>query len=354
MARHLEREDSAVAMFRPHIYAQGSFQLGTVVPPHDPKHGYDLDLACEMRGLTKQDATPKRLKQLVGDEVKAYAQKHGMRNPEEKPRCWHLDYQDPSTHFHEDVVPCVPEDDEAMRRLTRLVAPENAAMVGSAVAITDWIDVGSKEVSPDWRSSNPMGYAEWFKSRMRSVAGPLLKARAELREVEQVPVYEWKTPLQAAVQILKQHRNAMFRNDPGEAPPSCIITTLAALAYDGQLDLHEALVKIVEGMPGLIQRSAPFVPNPVDPEEDFADKWISNPARYTNYKAWYTQLVSDLEQLGAPMTAGEITEQFDQKFGVPLRSDQAKVLATKVSMPAAVATPTLVIPSRPEPWAALG
>lgn len=354
MARHLEREGSSVAKFKPYIYAQGSFQLGTVVPPHDPKHGYDLDLACEMLGLKKTVLSQERLKQLVGDEVKAYASQHGMQEPDEKPRCWHLDYQDPNVHFHMDIVPSVPEDDAMKRHIAALVAPENVGMVASSVGITDWDNAHYKVVSSDWRCSNPRGYAEWFKSRMRAAAGRLIEARAELRKADEVPVYEWKTPLQVAVQIIKQHRNAMFRNEPGEAPPSCIITTLAALAYGGQLDERDALVAIVEGMPKFIRKSAPFVPNPVNPEEDFADKWTTKPGRRKHYDRWYAQLVHDLEQLGAPMTADEITEEFDGKFGVPLPRDKAKALATKLAVPASAAAPSLLIASKPRPWGERG
>lgn len=354
MARHLECEGSAVAKFQPYIYPQGSFQLGTVVPPHDPKHGYDLDLACEMLALKKTDLTQERLKELVGDEVKAYAKKHGMQEPDEKPRCWHLDYQDPNVHFHMDIVPSVPEDEATKRHLAALVARENVEMVASSVGITDWDNADYRVISSDWRCSNPRGYAEWFKARMRVAAGRLMEARAELRKADEVPVYEWKTPLQVAVQILKQHRNAMFSEEPGEAPPSCIITTLAGLAYGGQLDERDALVAIVEGMPKFIRKSAPFVPNPVNPEEDFADKWATKQARRKHYDRWYTQLKQDLDQLGAPMTAREVTEEFDSKFGVSLSSDKAKALATKLVTPASFATPSLVIASKPPPWGERG
>lgn len=354
MARHLERDGSAVGQFKPYIYAQGSFQLGTVVPPHDAENGYDLDLSCEMLGLKKKDLTQEHLKRLVGDEVKAYAQAHRMREPGEKPRCWHLDYQDPDVHFHMDIVPSVPEDEETKRRLTALVAPENAVLVASSVGITDWDNPHYKIVSSNWRCSNPKGYAEWFKGRMRTAFGLLMEARGDLRKADDVPAYEWKTPLQVAVQILKQHRNVAFRDDPDEAPPSCIITTLAALAYGGQLDLRDALAAIVEGMPRFIRSAAPFVPNPVNPEEDFADKWSTKPGRRTQYDRWYAQLVRDLENLGAPMTTGQITEEFVQKFGVTLPVDKAKKLATRLSVPATSGAPSVIIATKPPPWNSRG
>jgi len=354
MSRHLERDESAIAKYRPYIYPQGSFQLGTVVPPHDPKHGYDLDLACEMRELTKTEMTQEKLKQLVGDEAKAYASKYGMHEPTEKPRCWHLDYQDPKAHFHMDIVPSVPEDEATKRRLATLVLPANVHFVESAVGITDKNNANYRVISSDWRRSNPRGYAAWFKSRMRTVAVRLMEARADVRKADEVPAYEWKTPLQVAVQIIKQHRNAMFRDELDNAPPSCIITTLAGLAYEGQLDERDALMAIVQGMPKFIRSAVPFVANPVNPEEDFADKWTTKPGRRKHYDRWYAHLVRDLDQLGAPMTADQITEEFGQKFGVSLPGDKAKKLATKLSVPASVAAPSLRIASKPPPWAARG
>ena len=38
--------------------------------------------------------------------------------------------------------------------------------------------------------------------------------------VEDVPPYEWKTPLQRSIQILKRHRDVMFRDEPRRAPRS--------------------------------------------------------------------------------------------------------------------------------------
>ena len=354
MARHLEREGSSVARFKPSIYAQGSFQLGTVVPPHDAQHGYDLDLAVEMRELTKTQMPQAKLKEIVGDEVKAYAAQYGMQEPDEKPRCWHLDYQDPAFHFHLDIVPSVSEDAAKKRHLAALVAREHAQLVESAVGITDKNNANYNVVSSDWRSSNPKGYAEWFKSRMRTADGFLIDAGTVLRKADEVPVYAWKSPLQIAVQILKQHRNAIFKKRPKEAPPSCIITTLARHAYGEQADVRDALVAIVEGMPGFIQRVAPFVPNPVNPEEDFADKWKNEPGLRRHYDHWYTQVVHDLNRLGAAMTAGEVTEVFGEQFGVSLSADRAKSLATKLAVPASAAAPSLLIASKPPPWGARG
>ncbi len=88
-----------------------------------------------------------------------------------------------------------------------------------------------------------------------------------------------KTPLQRAVQILKRHRNFHFQNDQDNKPASIIITTLAAKAYRNQEDLCDALVEMIRDMPRFIEscNGKWSVVNPVDPEENFADKWNEDP-----------------------------------------------------------------------------
>lgn len=350
VARHLEREGAGVAQHRPSIYAQGSFALGTVIPPIDPKHGYDLDLACELEGLGKLDLSQKDLKHLLGDEVKSYARAHGMQQPDEKPRCWHLDYRD-HVRFHMDSVPCVPEDESTKASLAARVGPEYAHLTRYAVAITDLNDEQYESVSSRWPTSNPKGYAAWFADRMRVAAGQLLAARAEVRKAEDVPVFEWKTPLQATVQIIKRHRNVTFRDAPKEAPPSCIITTLAGLAYSGQLDLRDALVAIVGGMGALVRSSAPRVPNPVNPDEDFADKWSKKLGRERAFWMWIEQLQKDVARLGEELSAAELHDHLERAFEVSISMDRARAIAPRMSMPAAVSAPSVRIANKPEPWA---
>ena len=86
--------------------------------------------------------------------------------------------------------------------------------------------------------------------------------------VEDVPPYEWKTPLQRSIQVLKRHRDVMFRDNPLVGPISIIITNLAAHAYAGETDLGSALTNTVERMPQYVNPTRPRVPNPANPAED--------------------------------------------------------------------------------------
>jgi hypothetical protein len=118
------------------------------------------------------------------------------------------------------------------------------------------------------------------------LAEGLLKERLRIEKalkIDDLPAYKWKTPLQQAVQILKRHRDMMFLNEPQEIKPiSIIITTLSAEAYQGELELADALRNILKNMPGLISGQKPDIPNPVNPHENFADKWTTEEGKKLN------------------------------------------------------------------------
>ena len=126
-----------------------------------------------------------------------------------------------------------------------------------AIAITDRRHPLYDQITRTLLSSNPRGFAAWFEERTRPLAlGRMrhLVERGLYSSVEIVPPYEWKTPLQQSIQILKRHRDVMFRDDPGARPISMIITNLAAHAYAEESDLWSAL------------RTWPFLPmSPIVP-----------------------------------------------------------------------------------------
>lgn len=117
--------------------------------------------------------------------------------------------------------------------------------------------------------------------------------------IEEVPEYEVKTPLQRVVQILKRHRDIYFLKKPGERPVSIIITTLAAKAYRNQEDLYDALTDVVRDMPKFIEQRNNgqwWVPNPVDPDENFADKWNEYPDRRIAFLGWLKQVGDNFDE----------------------------------------------------------
>jgi hypothetical protein len=77
VGKWLDRDDSVFASKSVTVDPQGSFRLGTVIPPHHADGHYDLDVVCEIE-MDKLELTQKQLKEKLGGEVKAYAKAHGM------------------------------------------------------------------------------------------------------------------------------------------------------------------------------------------------------------------------------------------------------------------------------------
>lgn len=313
----LRRDGSdSLASFEPDIYPQGSFRLGTVTKPIDDADEYDIDLVCELKNLSKSEITQKQLKQMVGNRLKANETYKRMLNKEEGRRCWTLNYAD-GAHFHMDILPSIPENDIFKSRLMRHGVPSH--LTSLAISLTDKTLPNFDLIDSAWPQSNPRGYAEWFKSRMRVRFEAIRKAMAEsLRaSMEDVPEYRIKTPLQRVVQILKRHRDIMFQEDTDDKPISIIITTLAAHAYNNEADLLDALINVVDGMPRyiLIVNGVTWIANPVNPLENFADKWQEHPQREQKFRGWLRQVRADLTRILKEEDINTVGDILKPKFG---------------------------------------
>ena len=297
----LGREESSLAGYDPAISPQGSFLLGTVTRPLTDAEEYDVDLVC-LLDASKTAFSQKSLKEAVGREVELYARARKMtRKPEEGRRCWTLHYAD-GAQFHMDVLPALPDAQRYQQMLKEYgydALARDPALAGRAIAITDNTLPQYPEITNDWPQSNPSGYAAWFRSRMIVQLIERKKAFAARTQitasVDDIPDYKVKTPLQRAIQLLKRHRDCMFEDDGDHKPISIILTTLAAHAYNEEASISAALQSILTGMDQYIEYRGgqAWVVNPVNPAENFADKWAEEPKKRENFYNWLEQARHD-------------------------------------------------------------
>ena len=297
----LERDESIVARYTPKIYPHGSFLLGTVIKPISGAEEYDLTFVSEL-GLQKTEISQEKLKYLVGAEIKSYAQANNMNSRlQENRRCWTLNYAD-GAQFHADILPAIP-DAEPFKLFLESRGHSPSSWSDSAIAITDTTHPNYSQIASDWPRSNPKGYAEWFRSRMRKRVSAIQKSLTR-RKIGNLPEYKVKTPLQRAIQILKRHRDIWFdKNQPvydeNAKPSSIIITTLAAHAYYNEGDLQQTLLKILTQMRHYIEyhdNGVTLIRNPVNPLENFAAKWQEHPIRKECFMDWLKQVQLDLTE----------------------------------------------------------
>lgn len=340
----LNKDDSPIAVHDPQIFPQGSFRLGTMIKPINDADEYDIDLVCELKSLKKEQVGQKQLKDMVGDRLKENERYRRML--EEGNRCWKLQYAD-SARFHMDILPAIP--DHEINGIARTIG---ANLASSAILITD------KDLR-EWQRSNPVGYAGWFKERMRVQfnAKRMLLAESLRASVEEVPDYKVKTPLQRSVQILKRHRDIMFADDCDDRPISIIISTLAARSYSNEDDLLEALQNIVNGMPQHIENreGVSWVSNPVNPLENFADKWQKYPQRETKFREWLQQVLADMDKALRTGDLHDMAESLKPHFGDRIINEAAsKAFPTRYGSASVVAptAPHITIANPTKPWGA--
>jgi hypothetical protein len=322
----LSREESTVFSNDPHIFSQGSFRLGTAIRPIDERDHYDLDIACKLRnGITMSSHSQKELKEIIGNELETYRKSRGVKKElEEKHRCWRMEYLD-ELNFHMDIVPCIPADEERQKsifesvRNTGIEESISKAYSHTTVSITDDRHKHYSNISYEWNISNPEGYALWFESRM---SPKHVFVAMEKTQIDDIPLYKRKSPLQRAIQILKRHRDNWSKSNPESKPISIIITTLAARAYNGETELEEALDKILNTMESFINSAIPLVPNPVDPNEDFADRWYRQDSSHLylekNFRDWLFQAKLDFQNLTKYSDPEYIAKHLSSKFSVNL------------------------------------
>ena len=336
------RKEAHCHAFDPHIYSQGSFRLGTVIRPINDDEEYDLDMGCRLRvGITKATHTQQQLKVLVGADLEDYRVARGIKEKkEEKHRCWRLKYSD-TMNFHLDTVPSIPETSERIEAINEaMVRTGTPAALSSLVAnltgaITDNRMWNYRIIDDSWRLSNSEGFALWFESRMK-LAKALLESIAlkeKVVKVDELPAYRWKTPLQRCVQLLKRHRDIFFSDDEDSKPASIIITTLSARAYQGENEIDEALETILFSIGRLVNATSPYVPNPVNPAEDFADRWSDPASRHLNLEAkfgqWLRQAQVDFQSIGKERKPELIVEMVKRKLGAVLN---VKDFTTKIGI----------------------
>ncbi|RYE55727.1 MAG: hypothetical protein EOP48_09585 [Sphingobacteriales bacterium] len=263
---------------------------------------FDLDFVVHLEFLSGKIKQPIE----ILDQLERRLQAHDTYKQmlERKNRCMRITY---ANDFHMDIlVGC----EETLQEPERIVVPDRK--------------------TEEWTPSNPIGYSHWFVNISRLAAEQyerLYKAYEtrymEIRASEDLPVerpYEFKLPLERAVQILKRYRDVYFIKKPDLATSSIILTTLAAEAYSGQLSVFEAIDGIVKHVnqraTNFYGRVSPFkIPNPANPEENFSEKWYEDRYLFAEFLAFIKDVSRTWETLKTVNSSVLREDILKQAFG---------------------------------------
>lgn len=127
------------------------------------------------------------------------------------------------------------------------------------------------------------------------------------------------------MQILKRHRDIRFVGHKYEAdkPISIIITTLAASAYQQEADVFTTLANVLDriqryqetGIIGCVEGKW-TIANPVNPGENFADRWNDEGSRKPEaFFGWVDWLREDLDEILNVATSADLDRTLRKSFG---------------------------------------
>jgi len=273
------------------IFPQGSFMLGTVIKPISDKDEYDIDLVAT---IDNKFTSAKDLKNIVGDVLKTsdrYSEK-----VEEGKRCWTIQYSE-SANYHMDILPTMKSDTYFQNKKLIMTHKED------------------ENSDYEFRQTNPEAYYDWFVKRMEEEKKKLTEEYAIRNKIEivEVPEYKIKTTLQIAIEILKRYRDIKFKDTPDIKPISIILTTLMARIYTGKENVYELIEKFSKEYVLYLEKDENgnvLIQNPVNENENFADKWPSNPERKEAFFKFMDNLKYDLVT-NKVLLEGNIREQAD-------------------------------------------
>lgn len=314
-------QNSELYPYNAEVLPQGSFILGTMVKPINPKDDLDIDLICQLSDK-RTEWTQYDVKNLVGRRLKSNETYRNMLD-EEGRRCWTLKYRENSINFdkyHMDILPAIVGPNYG-KILERSFSRFDNVYSDLFIRITDkhLPNYYSDTNTMNWLLSNPFGYAKWFFSRANLTGTDMYSLKDA---VGKFPKYQkQRLPLQRVVQILKRHRDIMFKGDC-DKPISIIITTLAAHSYNKEQDIVYALLNVVQKMRTFIEtkydqfgKEYKCVLNPANMQENFADKWKTNPKKEGNFYKWLDAVEIDIQRIiqkRGPMIAEEMSRSLGE------------------------------------------
>ena len=283
--------DNNIPQYDIKVVPQGSFRLGTVIKPITDKDEYDIDLVAI---IDHKFLNAKELKNIVGDALKT-SDRYSEKLVEGK-RCWTIEYSE-SSKYHMDILPTMMSDTYSTNKELTMTHKED------------------EKSDYEFRQTNPEAYYDWFVERMEEERKRLKEEYAVRNKLEivDVPEYEIKTTLQVAIQILKRYRDIKFKETPDIKPISIILTTLMAKVYTGKESVYELIEKFSKEYMMHIEKDENgniIIRNPVNENENFADKWPKYPERREAFFKFMTELEQDLVT-NKILLEGNIREQAD-------------------------------------------
>lgn len=273
------------------IYPQGSVLIGTTVKPVKGDE-YDLDVVLQLLiDWQGKNISPFKVYDELERVINAnetYADKIELKN-----RVLRINY---AGDFHMDIMPGVQEN----------IADKNK------------IKIPDKE-KKHWKSSNPKGYGAWFEERCKISEPTLLEGLFSKAEpLPEQATYEAIAPLKRAIQLIKRYRDLYYHEDDELKVSSIILTTIAGYFYKGTNSIVDTIKNIVDKIYSefVLFPENPFeIPNPMNKEENFADKWKDDKRLYKSFQEFIKDFKTNWDKIENYQELNESKDTLTKLFG---------------------------------------
>ena len=288
------------------FYSQGSYKIGTTVKPLSGDE-FDLDFVLQIKSDWYNE-NPISILNNLEKRLKC----HDVYKPkvERKTRCIRINYEN---EFHIDILPGIPENKNLLD--TKLKVPDRE--------------------KKGWTDGNPKGFASWFESKANNYNRILLEKRyASIEPLPDEIPYELIDPLKRIVQLMKRYRDIYYVDKVEDAPRSIIITTLAAINYDGELSEYDGILNILYKIKKQIisYGNKPIeIYNPTNEKEKLSEKWDDDIVSYKEFCNFIDEFILEWNNLKQLETFEEKAQALKILFGESITNEALKEQADYIS-----------------------
>ncbi|MBI9008533.1 MAG: nucleotidyltransferase [Tenericutes bacterium] len=243
-------------------YAQGSYAIDTVNKPLRNDE-FDIDIIVEFP-LKVAVQGPKVFYDELLNVFSGESRYADIVEP--KNRCVRINYK--SSNYYFDILPVVPTNQEGIKH-----APDKKL--------------------EKWVRTSPKRYRDWFNKK----AAALLLEYRELEplQTDELP-FQMKPPLKRAVQLVKRSRDIFFKDEEKYYTSSIIITTLFGKHYNSEKSPFLCIKNVVSILKQKYTTTFELK-NPVDNNESFTEKWVTDIKYYSNFKSFIDFLYKKINEI---------------------------------------------------------
>jgi hypothetical protein len=263
---------------------------------------FDIDLVCLLHVPPNAPVSPEELYEMVHDRLAFHPAYSKML--ERMNRCLRLSY---AGDFHLDILPAQPD---YLRNGTCILIPDRDLCC--------------------MKPSNPKGFAAWFDDQA-TLGERVITRYGSFATFGAAQRLQMKATLRRVTQLLKRRRDLVFDGDQYCAR-SIVLTTLAAMDYDGDTLCTDALVSVLDAIIGAFGglEDPPEVRNPTNADENFAEKWTRR--SFKDFMTFIRQFREDMAELIALQDLEEIHAKLKYMFGERVATEVVKEMAERLRL----------------------